>query len=124
MAIAKTMLCCLAGTAALLMPAGAPAAAANCHSPDIGSKHVPMVRPALSAVVIGSGRVQFYSAPSRECAISGTFIVPNDTVIMYAQTDDFRWSWVAYVGGATPLEVSGWVFSDRLKITGEMGPRN
>jgi len=123
MFIARTTLCYLAGTAALLASAAALAAPASCHSPEIGSRHAPMVRPAVSAVVIGSGRLQFYSAPSRECPIAGTFIVPKDSVIMYAQTDDFRWSWVAYLGGATPLETSGWVISDRLKTTGEMGPR-
>ena len=83
---------------------------------------MPIFSPPLAHVVTGSGRLQFYSAPNLRCAISGVFVIPNDKLVAYAQTDD-GWSSVMYVNPRTGADVSGWVRSERLKATGTMGPR-
>ena len=104
-----------------LSPLGALANPANCSAPEIGTSRAPMVSPPLGAAVVGTGRLQFYSAPNPQCPISVTFVVPKDEVVVYAKTND-GWSSVAYFGGKTANDVSGWVRSARLKTTGTMGP--
>jgi hypothetical protein len=121
MSFSKVLLSCLSGLAVLLSPFGALASPANCRAPDIGTSRAPIVSPALGAVVVGTGRLQFYSAPNPQCRVSGTFVVPKDEVVVYAETND-GWSSVAYFGGKTANDVSGWVRSARLKTTGTMGP--
>jgi hypothetical protein len=102
-------------------PTGVLAAPTNCHAPEIGTSSAPIVSPPLGAVVVGTKRLQFYSAPNLQCPISGTFIIPNDQVVVYAQTDD-GWLSVSYFGGKIANEVSGWVRAERLKTTGTMAP--
>jgi hypothetical protein len=80
----------------------------------------PFLRP-LSVVVIGTGRLQFYSAPDPGCTIKGVFVIPKDALITYAQSGG--WSSVVYSNPATGDTVSGWVKSSRLKKTGTVGPR-
>jgi hypothetical protein len=53
----------------------------------------------------------------------GTFVIPKDRVILYAQSPDSGWSFVAWLGPGSTLEPEGWVRSARLKPTGEMGHR-
>jgi hypothetical protein len=101
---------------------GAPALAANCAEPKTGTKDVPIFSPPLAHVVTGSGRLQFYSAPSLRCVMDGVFVIPNDKLVAYAQTDD-GWMSVMYVNPRTGADVSGWVRSERLKATGTMGPK-
>jgi hypothetical protein len=96
-------------------------ALAACEEPDIGTKAVPTFSPPLSAVVIGRGRLQFYSAPSGDCVKKGVFVVPKDKLITYAQAGG--WSSVMYSNPKTGETVSGWVNSSRLKTTGTVGPR-
>jgi len=72
--------------------------------------------------VIGTGRLQFYSAPNAACAMPGVFVIPKDQLIAYAQSND-GWTSVMYTNPRTGDFVQGWVKSARLKTTGTEGPR-
>lgn len=109
------------GVAALLAPS-AHAGGPDCKAPEAGSKDVPLFSPPLSEMVTGTGRLQFYSAPSLRCAMDGVFVIPKDQLIAYAQTSD-GWSSVMYLNPRTGKDVSGWVRAARLKPTGTVGPR-
>ncbi len=98
------------------------AAAETCKQPQTGTKQAPILSPPMAAVVTGSGRLQFYSAPNVRCPMDGVFVIPKDRLIAYAETDD-GWSSVMYVNPKTGNDVSGWVRSARLKKTGTVGPR-
>ncbi len=104
---------------AVVMSLSAPALA-DCKEPEIGTNSVPMFSPPLGEVVIGKGRLQFYSAPNADCAMSGVFVIPNDHLIAYGQSDS-GWSSVMYSNPRTGDIVTGWVKSSRLKVTGTMG---
>ena len=93
---------------------------ADCKEPEIGTKEVPAFLPPLSAVVVGKGRLQFYSAPGPNCAITGVFVIPKDELIAYAQSSN-EWSSVMYSNPRTGKSVTGWVKSSRLKKTGNVG---
>jgi hypothetical protein len=93
---------------------------ADCRGPETGTKNFPMFSPPLSAVVVGAGRLQFYSAPNAHCAMAGVLVVPKDELITYAQSND-GWSSVMYSSSKTGNNVSGWVRSSRLKQTGTVG---
>jgi hypothetical protein len=95
---------------------------ADCKEPETGRKNIPIFSPPLSEVVIGAGRLQFYSAPNSNCAIKGVFVILHDELIAYAQSND-GWSSVMYLNPKTGDNVSGWVRSFRLKETGTMGPK-
>lgn len=95
-------------------------ALADCKEPEIGTKKIPAFSPPLSEVVVGAGRLQFYSAPHLDCAMTGIFVIPKDELIAYAQSDD-GWSSVMYMNPKTGNSVSGWVKSSRLKETGAIG---
>jgi hypothetical protein len=97
-------------------------ALADCKEPKIGSDAAPMFSPPLGEVVIGKGRLQFYSAPNLACAMSGVFVIPNDKLTAYAAADG-GWEQVMYMNDKTGDVVSGWVKSSRLKVTGTMGPK-
>ena len=95
----------------------------NCSKqPQTGTKRVPLLSPPLANVVTGTRRVQFYSAPNLHCPVSGVFVVPKDELVAYAQTRD-GWSSVMYLNPKTGKDVSGWVRSARLKVTGTVGPK-
>lgn len=104
---------------ALALAASSPAFA-DCKEPETGSKNVPMFSPPLSEVVIGAGRLQFYSAPNLNCMMTGVFVIPKDELIAYAQSND-GWSSVMYSNPRNGSSVSGWVKSSRLKETGTVG---
>jgi hypothetical protein len=104
-----------------LLP-GTALAGANCNEPETGTKRIPNLSPPLGEVVIGTGRLQFYSAPNAACAMPGVFVIPQDRLIAYAQSDD-GWTSVMYTNPRTGDVVQGWVKSARLKTTGTMGPR-
>jgi hypothetical protein len=93
---------------------------ADCKEPETGTKNIPVFSPPLSAVVIGAGRLQLYSAPNANCAMAGVFVIPRDELITYAQSND-GWSSVMYSNPKTGNNVSGWVKSSRLKETGTVG---
>ena len=100
----------------------APALAQTCREPKTGTRSVPIFSPPLAQVVTGSGRLQFYSAPDPRCAMNGVFVIPKDELVAYAETSD-GWASVMYVNPRSGADVSGWVRSERLKITGTMGPK-
>jgi hypothetical protein len=93
---------------------------ADCKEPAIGTRNVPSLSPPLSEVVIGAGRLQFYSAPKLDCMMPGVFVIAKDELIAYAQSND-GWSSVMYSNPKTSDTVSGWVKSSRLKATGTVG---
>ena len=111
----------LIAVASVLLASGS-AFAADCKEPATGTTAVPIFSPPLSEVVVGAGRLQFYSAPDRNCIMTGVFVIPRDQLIAYAQSDD-GWSSVMYINPRTGDDVSGWVRSSRLKTTGTVGPR-
>ncbi|MBR0869796.1 hypothetical protein JQ633_05465 [Bradyrhizobium tropiciagri] len=95
----------------------------NCSKqPQTGTKRVPILSPPLAGVVTGTRRVQFYSSPNLHCPVRGVFVVPRDELVAYAQTRD-GWSSVMYLNPSTGKDVSGWVRSARLKLTGTVGPK-
>jgi hypothetical protein len=94
---------------------------AACEEPEIGTKAAPSFSPPLSVVVIGTGRLQFHSAPNPGCTMKGVFVILKDELIAYAQSG--VWSSVMYSNPKTGNTVSGWVTSSRLKKTGTVGPR-
>ena len=123
MRLGKLLLCIACG-AALLGFLGAPAGAEAreaCEAPKAGTRDVPVLSPPLAGVVIGVGRLQFYSALNFRCPMRGVFVVPKDELIEYAQTKD-GWSSVMYMNPTTGNDVLGWVRSGRLKETGTVGP--
>ncbi|HVX76577.1 MAG TPA: hypothetical protein VHB49_10635 [Bradyrhizobium sp.] len=98
------------------------AALAACQEPETGTEDVPIFSPPMGEVVVGAGRLQFYSAPDANCAMKGVFVIPKDEVITYAQSRS-GWSSVMYSNPRTGQSVSGWVRSERLKETGTVGPK-
>ncbi|MBR8240640.1 hypothetical protein FEP12_03103 [Burkholderia multivorans] len=66
--------------------------------------------------VIGSGRLQFYSAPDLSCKIPGVFILPGESVV--AEKSDRGFTFVAYRSAKKDGPVLGWVKSDRVKHNG------
>lgn len=120
----RTVLGCIVCSAVMLGTLGASVQAqtpASCKEPKEGTAKVPIISPPLANVVTGMGRLQFYSAPNLHCPINGVFVIPNDQLVAYAQSDD-GWSSVMYINPRTGNDVSGWVRSARLKVTGTMGP--
>ena len=93
---------------------------ADCKEPGTGTTNVPAFSPPLSEVVIGAGRLQFYSAPNSRCVMPGVFVIPKDALIAYAESND-GWSSVMYSNPGNGNHVSGWVKSSRLKQTGTVG---
>lgn len=102
--------------------ASASAQAQTCREPATGTKAVPALSPPLAQIVTGKGRLQFHAAPSTRCEMKGVFVIPNDELIAYAQTND-GWMSVTYTNPRTGQDVSGWVRAARLKETGTVGPR-
>ncbi|MET3108503.1 hypothetical protein AAKU67_003051 [Oxalobacteraceae bacterium GrIS 2.11] len=67
-------------------------------------------------VVIGKGRLQFYSAPDEQCLIKDRFVIPGDTLDAYLRHGNF--TKVLYMNPKTGKEAQGWVLTTRLKETG------
>jgi hypothetical protein len=93
MTLRKTLLARIACVFALLSISAASALAEDCKEPETGTKDVPIFSPPLANVDTGAGRLQFYSAPSEHCSMSGVFVIPKDELVAYAETDD-GWSQV------------------------------
>ena len=104
---------------AFVLSLSAPALA-DCKEPETGTSKIPLFSPPLSEVVVGAGRLQFYSAPNLACIMPGVFVIPKDELIAYAQSND-GWTSVMYLNPKTGGSVSGWVTSSRLKQTGKVG---
>ncbi|MDF3081309.1 hypothetical protein KPB01_10135 [Burkholderia sola] len=67
-------------------------------------------------VVIGNGRLPFFSAPDDACRIEGLFIVEHDHVD--ARTEYGRFTSVVYLNPRTRGIAEGWVRTARLKPDG------
>ncbi|TGN96342.1 hypothetical protein PL79_017515 [Burkholderia sp. USMB20] len=63
--------------------------------------------------VIGSGRLQFYSAPDYACKTPGVFILTGESVDAYTSYHGF--TFVAYQNSKKTSPVRGWVRSSRLR---------
>jgi hypothetical protein len=113
----------LALLAAALMASAEARARSSCASPKLGSDAAPLLSPPLGEVVIGKGRLQFYSAPDFACPIADLFVIPGDDLIAYGQSKDFGWTSVIYNSPHDASVSEGWVRTKRLKVTGDMGPR-
>ena len=103
MTLARTLLACIACSGTLLGPLGACALAGTqegCKEPKTGTEGIPIFSPPLTDMVIGVGRLQFYSAPNFRRPMDGVFVIPKDELIAYAQMND-GWSSVMYVNPRT-----------------------
>ncbi|MCA8283389.1 hypothetical protein LGN21_27770 [Burkholderia cepacia] len=67
-------------------------------------------------VVVGHGRLQFYSAPDYSCKMQGVFILPSEQVDAYSNHDGF--TRVIYLGAKKGEPTIGWVRKNRLKANG------
>lgn len=67
-------------------------------------------------VAIGSGRLQFYSAPDYSCKLPGVFILTGESVDAYTSYHGF--TSVAYQNPKKTSPVRGWVRSNRLRPNG------
>jgi hypothetical protein len=119
--VKKVLLAAIALSATLQGVAAFARGVKNCREPAAGSNEAPLISPPRGNVVIGTGRLQFYSAPGVDCAMKGVFVVPGDNLISYAQTDD-GWVSVMYVSPKSADTVTGWVRGNRLRNTGTIGP--
>ncbi len=81
-----------------------PADPNGCKAPETGTVHAPILSPPLGKVVVGKGRLQFFSAPDAKCQMNGVFVIPRDSLVAYAQTDD-GWTSVMYMSSG----LQGWV---------------
>ncbi|MFM2058403.1 MAG: hypothetical protein RLY71_2788 [Pseudomonadota bacterium] len=73
-------------------------------------------------VVVGKGRLQFFSAPNVKCPMNGVFILPGESVDAYVLSDGFMS--VMYLNPRTGNDALGWVEAARLKPTGQgIAPR-
>ncbi|MFZ3180734.1 MAG: hypothetical protein WA156_11100 [Methylocystis silviterrae] len=120
--VKKVLLAAIALSATLQGAAAFARDIKSCKEPAAGSNEAPLISPPRGNVVIGTGRLQFYSAPGVHCAMKGVFVVPGDNLISYAQTDD-GWVSVMYVSPKSADTATGWVRGNRLRDTGTMGPR-
>jgi len=90
--------------------AGLLAAADDCSGADTAADSAVSLR--ARRQVLGTGRLQFYSAPHEGCPLRGVFILPGEPVVALLQAS--RFTAVHYVNPRTGGQASGWVRSDRL----------
>lgn len=67
-------------------------------------------------VVVGHGRLQFYSAPDYSCKMQGVFILPSEQVDAYSNYNGF--TRVIYLGAKKGEPTIGWVRKNRLRANG------
>lgn len=110
-AVAQGGVSALAPSAATApVAAGLLAAAGDCRGSDAAPESAVALR--ARRQVLGSGRLQFYSAPDEGCPLRGVFILPGEPVVALLQAS--RFTAVHYVNPRTGGQASGWVRSDRL----------
>lgn len=66
--------------------------------------------------VSGVGRLQFYSAPNKKCALKGVFVIPGDRLYAYVEYKSFYS--VMYLSRDGD-QITGWVEKGRLTETHE-----
>ncbi len=105
-------------TVVLLAQATCALADPRCAALDREVKKSETVIQSCKAVheVVGTGRLQFFSAPDAGCKMPGVFVIPGQTVIAYSEYKDY--TSVMYINQKTNDTVEGWVLSARLKATG------
>jgi len=101
--------------------ASAQAAGPNCGQLDAKAQETGPFRPPLGAVVNGTGRLSFHSAPDAQCK-RADFLVPGDHVVVYVPYK--HWLYVSFVNEKNGSQTEGWLPDARLKITGTMGLSN
>lgn len=85
----------------------------SCRSLGFSATTVSMnVKADMGRQVAGVGRLQFYSAPSDTCAISGVFVLPGERLTSLLKLEDFIY--VRYTNPKTAKQAEGWVHADRL----------
>jgi len=99
-------------------------AVVNCRQADAAAdlSGVRIPGHASGRQAIGSGRLQFYSAPAAACKMPGIFILPGETVQAYIEYAGY--TSVMYLNAKTGSEAIGWVESLRLRANGQgIAPR-
>lgn len=75
-------------------------------------------RPTLEAVVIGKGRLYFYTAPGERCKMKDVFVVPGNVLTVYKSFDG--WANVMYIA-KNGDDFMGWELENRIKEIGQYG---
>ncbi|KAB0644160.1 hypothetical protein F7R21_03955 [Burkholderia latens] len=90
-------------------------AASNCDelNKQASKLAIDIPRSQSGMAVIGSGRLQFYSAPDYTCKTPGVFILTGESVDAYTSYHGF--TFVAYQNPRKTSPVRGWVRSNRLR---------
>ena len=75
-------------------------------------------RPPLEGTVVGSGNLNFYSAPNDRCRMKGPSAAVGSYLTIYKPHEN--WVNVMYIqkGGK---DIIGWAPKDRVKIVGQYG---
>lgn len=106
------------GVLFVLLAGSVSAVETSCQASNREAFHTGVSVPGCDAgrVVVGAGRLQFYSAPNLSCKMPGTFIIPGDSAVAYVEKNGF--TSVMYINLKTKEDAMGWVSSSRLKRTG------
>lgn len=76
---------------------------------------VPEFHPSVQGKVIGTGRLHFHEAPDGACANKKIFVIPGDSLTVYASLEDESWLEVNYIA-KDGEDYTGWVKADRVQI--------
>lgn len=91
-------------------------AAVNCSAlAEKISGTVPGFHPSVQGKVIGTGRVHFHEAPDEACANKKIFVIPGDSLTIYAGLEDESWLEVNFIA-KDGEDYTGWVKADRVEI--------
>ena len=86
---------------------------------DNASLEAGSYRPPLEATVTDQGRLYFHSAPSPACLNKKLFVIPGDSLTVYASSES-GWAQVMYIA-KDGQDYSGWVEEKRLKLGDHYG---
>jgi hypothetical protein len=75
----------------------------------------PEFHPPMQGKVIGTGRVHFHKAPDEACANKKIFVIPGDSLNIYAGLEDESWLEVIFIA-KDGEDYTGWVRADRVEI--------
>lgn len=105
--------------ALVLLPISA-FAGVDCDKLDKAGENIANVVPDFGSGrdIVGSGRLQFYSAPDLSCKMAGWFVLPGDT--LFAKFVYKGFTKVSFIAmKKSDREVTAWVVSSRLLENGE-----
>lgn len=102
----------------LLALVSALASADSCDALLVKAEQEQILIPGYQAIhtISGAGRAYFHSAPADTCINKQLFLAPGDSVIAYADYQEF--ASVLFLHPKTGAETQGWILSRRLKTTG------